>query len=67
MQNRQGYVKNNIGNGEAKELTGMVHRHELRGENVGGNRGTRLRGAKGKNWENCNSIINKIYFKKFRH
>ena len=27
-----------------------------------GNRGTAWRGAKGENWGNCNSIINKIYF-----
>ena len=27
-QNRQGEVKNNIGNGEAKELTCMTHGHE---------------------------------------
>ena len=30
IQNRQGDVKNSIGNGEAKELTCMTHRHELR-------------------------------------
>ena len=30
-QNRQGQVKNSIGNGEAKELTCMIHGHELRG------------------------------------
>ena len=30
-QNRQGEVKNNIGNGEAKGLTCMTHGHELRG------------------------------------
>ena len=31
MQNRQGDVKNSIGNGEAEELTCMTHGHELRG------------------------------------
>ena len=30
-QNRQGEVKNSIGNGEAKELIRMTHGHELRG------------------------------------
>ena len=28
-QNRQGKVKNSIGNGEAKELISMTHGHEL--------------------------------------
>ena len=31
MQNRQGDVKNSIGNGEAKELTCTTRGHELRG------------------------------------
>ena len=30
-QNRQGEVKNSIGNGEAKELIFTIHGHELRG------------------------------------
>ena len=30
-QNRQGDVKNSIGKGEAEELTGTTHGHELRG------------------------------------
>ena len=30
-ENRQGKVKNSIGNGEAKELICMVHGHELKG------------------------------------
>ena len=29
-QNRQGDIKNSIGNGEAKELMCMTHEHELR-------------------------------------
>ena len=45
VQNRQGEVKNSIGNVEAKELIYMTHGHEL----------------KGGMWDNCNSIINKIY------
>ena len=31
LQNRQGEVKNNIGNGEGKELIYTTHGHELRG------------------------------------
>ena len=31
VQNRQGEVKNSIGNGEAKELICVTHGHELRG------------------------------------
>ena len=30
MENRQGEVKNSVGNVEAKELTSRTHRHELR-------------------------------------
>ena len=36
IQNRQGKVKNSIGNGEAKELTCTTHGHELIGGNAGG-------------------------------
>ena len=35
VQNRQGEVKNSMGNGEAKELICMIHGHELRGEDSG--------------------------------
>ena len=35
VQNRQGEVKNSIGNGEAKELICTTHGHELSWENVG--------------------------------
>ena len=31
---------------------------------MGGNGGARWSGVKGGKWEKCNSIINKIYFKK---
>ena len=31
MENRQGEVKNSIGNVEAKELVCMTHGHELKG------------------------------------
>ena len=58
VQNRQGEVKNSIGNGGAKELICTTHGHELRWEmqGGGGERG-------GKNWDNCNSTINKIHLK----
>ena len=61
-QNRQGEVKNSIGNGEAKELTYMIHGYELRrGTLVAG--GCTVEGNKGeKKWDNYNNIINKIYF-----
>ena len=36
IQNRQGEVKNSIGNGEAQELTCITHGHELRWRNGGG-------------------------------
>ena len=35
VQNRQGEVKNSIGNGEAKELMYTTHEHELREGNAG--------------------------------
>ena len=38
VQNRQGEIKNSIGNGEAKEFICMTHGHELR---EGGNAGRR--------------------------
>ena len=53
-----------MGNGEAKELICTTHGHEL-GGNAGGRGDARWRGIKGrKKWDNCNSIINKIYLKK---
>ena len=66
VQNRQGEVKNSIGNREAKELISTIHGHELRwglleGRQVlGGGR------QRGKNWDNYRSIINKIYFKNYK-
>ena len=47
VQNRQGEVKNSIGNGEAKELLCTTHGHKLKGGNAGGNGGTRWMGIKG--------------------
>ena len=64
VQNRQGKVKNSMGNGEAKELIYMTHRHELRLGNAGGRGGAGQRGIKGeKKWDSWNNIINKIYLK----
>ena len=51
VQNRQGEVKNSVGNGEAKELIFMTYGHELRGVLLGARRGTRLRGARGERLE----------------
>ena len=62
IQNRQGEVKNSMGNGEAKELIYMTHGHELRQGNDGGRVGTGQRGIKvRKKMRQCNGIINKIY------
>ena len=44
---RQRDVKNSIGNGVAKELIYMTHRHELRGVIASGNRGYLAEGGKG--------------------
>ena len=61
MENRQREGKNSVGNVEAKELIYMTHGHELKvgGMRVGG--GVRGREINGGKWNNCNSIINKIY------
>ena len=62
VENRQGEVKNSIGNGEAKDLICTTHGHELREQMLEG--GMVVEEKKGrKNWDNCNSIINKIYLK----
>ena len=57
---------NSTGNREAKEFICTTHRHELKdGGNAGGWGGCREEGNKEeKKRDNCNSIINKIYFKK---
>ena len=55
--------RNSIGNGEAKELTCTTHGFEVRGELLEG-RMYWAEGDKGAgNWDNCNIIISKIYFK----
>ena len=47
VENRQGVIKDSIGNVEAKELICMTHGHELRWGNAGGWGGTGWRGNKG--------------------
>ena len=47
MENRQGEVKNSIGNVEAKELICMTHRRELKGGSAGGRGCAGPRGIKG--------------------
>ena len=59
-----GEGENSIGNVEAKELIIMTHGHELKVGNAGGRRCPGWRGIKEGKWDNCNSIINKIYFLK---
>ena len=65
--NRQGEVKNSMGNGEAKEFICMTHGHELSGGNVDGRGGAEQRGIKGRTkWDNCNSIIKYIKKQKIK-
>ena len=67
IENRQGEAKNSIGNVEAKELICMTHGHELKWEGNADRRGyAGWRGINGGKWGNCNSIINKIYFKNLK-
>ena len=54
-----------MGNGEAKELICMTHGHERRGGMVEGGGLQGRGGLRGRNkWNNCSSIINKIYLEK---
>ena len=49
-----------------KILICTTHRHKLMGggaSNAGGRMCGGQRGIKGRKWDNCNSIINKIYLK----
>ena len=64
VENRQGEVKNSIRNVEAKDIICTTHGNELKGRNAGGRGVCRVEGNKGGKWDNCNSIINKIYFLK---
>ena len=40
------------------------HGHELRDRGMQVERGCKVEGNKREKWDNCNSIINKIYLKK---
>ena len=42
----------------------MTHGHEVKGGNGGGRGCAGWRGVKGGKWDNCNSVINKIYIYK---
>ena len=55
-----------MGNREAKELICMTHGYERSwgGGKSGWEGVCRTEGNKGGEWDNCNSIINKIYLKK---
>ena len=64
VRNRQGEVKNSIGNREAKELISTMHGHELRKGLLEGRQVLGRGRQREKNWDNYKSIINKIYFKK---
>ena len=57
-------VKYSTGNGVAKELIGMTYGNVLREELLREWEILSGEGQKGKNWDNCNSMINKTYFKK---
>ena len=65
VQNRQGGVKNSIGNGEAKELISTTHGHEVTGGLLEGMGAVGEGGQRGKLGHN--SIINKIHLKAFKH
>ena len=52
-----------MGNVEAKELISMTNGHELKMGDVGGRGCARWRGINGRGYDNCNSIINKVYLK----
>ena len=47
VENRQGEVKNSIGNVEAKEFISMTHGHELQGANMGRRQWAGWSGVKG--------------------
>ena len=61
--NSHGDVKYNIGNEVAKELTHMAHGYEQWwGDGLRGMGGAGTGWQREKNWDNYNSIINKIFF-----
>ena len=62
LRNSRGNLKYSMGNGEAKEFICMTHGHEQQcgdclreWQLLGGG------GQRGKNWDNFNIIINKLY------
>ena len=57
VQNRQGEGKNNIGNGEAKELMCTTHGHELSGGMLEGMRVPGRGGEKGRKKKNGTTVI----------
>ena len=68
VQNRQGEVKNSVGNGGTKQLICTTHGHELRGWECQSEGWYKTEGIKGtKKLYNYNSIINKIYFLRFKN
>ena len=61
-QNRQGEGKNIMVMEKPKNLYVQPMDMNLRQGNAGGRQGTGQEGIKGRKiWDNCNSIINKIY------
>ena len=52
-----------MGNGKVKELIYTPHEYELRRGNAEALGVQGRWGIKGENWENCNTMINKIYLK----
>ena len=62
-QNRQGVIKNTIGNVETKELIRTTHGHELRRGMLEGKGVVQGGGGCRRKKDNCHSIINKIYLK----
>ena len=61
LQNSNGDINHSIGNGVAKELIHITHGHEQGwGDCLREWKGTGWWGPREKNWDNCNSIINKV-------
>ena len=53
-----------MGSEEAKDLICVTGGHELRGRITGGSGVPGGGKQRGKNWDNCHNMINKIYFLK---
>ena len=57
-----------MGNEETKELICMTSGHSLRWVNADGRGGIGQRGIqRRKKWDNCDSVISKIYFYKMKN